>query len=319
MRTTGPSRRRLILAMGGALLAPAIARGQQPKRLALFLRASDPEAALREFRERQADSLVARGWIEGKTLGLELHLVDDVLERYPEAARRLVATRPDAIWTNTWFLARALQAATTTIPIVAVIGDPVGAGLAKSLTAPGGNVTGISLALDVAAMKQGEMLRQLLPGLRVLYYFEGDMLRGKSLDHRPAGSLPLLDAELARERPKLGTAALAVPIWLGGARSMTDGYRDLAQLALRHRLPSVGWNREFVDAGGLCCYSLEYRVEDRPRVAAIFDRVLRGGDPARIPFEMPTHALLGINRKTASALGITLPAEWLLRANFVVA
>ncbi|MEZ0334094.1 MAG: ABC transporter substrate binding protein, partial [Gemmatimonadales bacterium] len=162
-------RRTLLRATCAALLAPALAWAQGPKRLALFIQGADPSKALLAFRGRQAANLAARGWIEGKTLVLELHLVGRDLEGHLEGARRLVATRPDVIFTNTWFLTKALRAATTTIPIVAVIGDPVGAGLVTSLARPGGNITGISLAIDLAVVRQRELLQELMPRLATMY------------------------------------------------------------------------------------------------------------------------------------------------------
>ena len=303
------------------------ARAQVPalKRLALFLRGTDPETALSQFRRQAGVGLPSLGWIEGKTLRLEVHLVDNAQESYPEAARQLVATRPDVIFTNTWFLARALRSATTTIPIVAVVGDPVGAGLAKSLDEPGGNITGISLATDVVGRKQLGLLKELMPRLTTIYGFRSsdpypDLITAGGMERRSADSLGELEAMLARETPRQGTAAILVPPWIPGDafKAMTDGYREVARLALGYRLPSMGGNYEFVDAGGLSCYSMGYRPEDRPRMSGRIDQMLRGGNPATTPFEMPTHPLFGINRGTASALGIKLPSGWIVGANHVV-
>jgi len=305
-------------------------RPQGTKRLGLFFRGNSDQDFTKDFgKKRLGVALASRGWIEGKTVEVVARVASDDRSQHVASAQQLVDLRPDVIHTNTWFLARALQTVTTTIPIVASIGDPVGTGLAKSLARPGGNVTGFSLAYDLVAHKQLGLLKELLPRLETIHSFASvtsdsieefrmEAVRKAGLALKLWKSLSQLDAALGKMKVD-GRMAFSVPIWLSGYNTSGGGWKEAASVALRHRMASVGWGPTYVDAGGLMAFSMLYQGDMFVRVAVVIDRVLRGANPATMPFEMPERSSLAINRVTAATLGLHIPSDWLLRADHVVA
>jgi putative tryptophan/tyrosine transport system substrate-binding protein len=270
------------------------------------------------------------GYVEGKTILVEVRFAEAAVERLPELARQLVALKPDLIVATNDVVIASVRRETQTIPIVmAFSSDPAGAGFVASLARPGGNVTGLSTLSPEISGKRLELLREVIPGLsRVALLWNPDS-RGNLLDYKEtevvARSLhvELQSVELSRiddlDRAfsavtKGRAQALIVP---AGNPITATRQAQVASFAQRSRLPSIYGARDAVDAGGLMSYGPS--VADLFRRAATYvDRILKGAKPADLPVEQPTKFELVINLKTAKALGLTIPQSILLRADQVI-
>ncbi|MBI2553901.1 MAG: ABC transporter substrate-binding protein, partial [Candidatus Rokubacteria bacterium] len=225
--------------------------------------------------------------------------------------------------------ALAAKNATRTIPIVMVIpGDPVGTGLVESLARPGGNSTGLSQIAPELAGKRLELLKEIVPKLSrvaVLWNPQGTTspLSWKEIQ-LPARELGVQLHSLEVRSPndfdkafedatRARAGALAImpnPVFAGNLKRIAD-------LAAKHRLPSIFQLREFADAGGLVAYGPD-RSDMFRRAATFVDKILKGAKPADLPVEQPTRFELVINLKTAKALGLTIPPSVLIRADEVI-
>ena len=270
------------------------------------------------------------GYVEGKTVLLEVRLAERAVERVPELARELVALKPDVIVTTNDLSIAAVRRETQTIPIVmAFSADPAGAGFVASLARPGGNVTGLSTLSPELSGKKLELLREVIPKLsRVAFLWNPDS-RGNLLDYKEtevvAHSLhvELQSVELSRVEDldrafsaitKGRAQALIVP---GGNFVIVSTRDRVASFAQRSRLPSIYGAREYVDVGGLMSYGPSTAGLFR-RAATYVDKILKGAKPADLPVEQPTQFELVINLKTAKALGLTIPPSFLRRADHVI-
>ena len=270
------------------------------------------------------------GYIERKTVLLEVRLAEGAVERLPELARELVALKPDVIVATNDIAIASVRRHTQTIPIVMVLSsDPAGAGFVASLARPGGNVTGLSTLSPETSGKRLELLREIIPGLsRVAFLWSPDS-RGNLLDYKETEAaarslhMELQSVELFRgedlERAfsvttKGRAQALIVPV----GNPITVARRDqVASFARRSRLPSIFGAREYVDDGGLMSNGPSTADMFR-RAATYVDKVLKGAKPADLPVEQPTKFELVINLKTAKALGLTIPPSLLRRADHVI-
>jgi putative ABC transport system substrate-binding protein len=270
------------------------------------------------------------GYVEGKTVLLELRFADGAAERLPELARELVALKPDVIVVATDSGIAAVRRETQTIPIVMVnSADPAGAGFVASLARPGGNVTGLSMLSAETSGKRLELLMEVVPTLaRVAFLWNPDS-RGNLLEYKETeGVARSLHVELqsvelyrAEDFDRAFSAitdghaqALIVPAGNPVAVARRD---QVASFAQRSRLPSIYGLREYVDNGGLISYGPS--VVDLFRRSAIFvNRILKGAKPADLAVEQPTKFELVINLKTAKALGLTIPPSLLSRADDVI-
>ena len=269
------------------------------------------------------------GWVEGQNLLVERRYANGRAELLPSFAEELVRLKVEII--VTWGTAATLAAssATKTIPIVMrSAGDPVRTGLVVSLARPGGNITGYSLVGPEIDAKRLGLLRELLPGLQRVGVLENStnphfraVRKGfeqtcRSLGMQPiiievaaAGELENAIAEMARRK--------AQALFVQGDGLFGDNRVALMSAALRYALPTIAGGIADLEAGALVSY-VHTRAEAEQRHAAFVDRILRGAKPADIPIEQPTRFELGINLKTAKALGITIPQTLLLRADEVI-
>jgi putative ABC transport system substrate-binding protein len=270
------------------------------------------------------------GYVEGKNLTIEWRYAGGDYDRLPSLAKELADLRVDAIVTADGTpSALAAKNATRTIPVVfAAAGDPVGAGLVASLPRPGGNVTGISLVANETNLKQMEMLGAIAPRLSLLGVlwnptnpFSGpamksfqDVARLRHLNvlevavHTPA---EIEEAFVTFVRERVSAVSWVTDAFLIQQR------QQIADLAVKRLLPSVGGLREYAEAGGLLSYGPN-RTENYRRAAVFVDKILRGAKPADLPVEQPTKLELVINRKTAKALGLTIPPDLLVLADKVI-
>lgn len=268
------------------------------------------------------------GHIEGKHFVMEYRWGPRVQE-LPVLAADLVRQKVDVIVSSGYPCNRAAKDATRTIPIVmATSGDAVQEGLVESLARPGGNITGLSVLNRELTGKRLEVVREAVPGLKRI----GALFNGSN----PAMPPQFREVQAAADRLGLQAVALNVPIPAGVedafveaskvglsavmvlSDSSTIGNRaDIADAALRHRLPTIYSNRDYLPAGGLMSYGPN--LADNFRQAAVFvDKILKGGNPAVIPVEQPTRFELVLNLKTAQALGLKLPPSLLVRAADVI-
>lgn len=244
-------------------------------------------------------------------------------------AAELVALAPDVILAHGASTVAPLLQLTRTVPIVApVFGDPIGAGFIDSLARPGGNITGfISFEYSMAA-KWLELLKETVPSVtRTAILRDPSQGSGTSQFAAIAAVAPTLkvdvspvnmrDADQITESLKIFARASNGGLVVTGSGASIR-YRDLIiALAARHKLPAVYYERSFVAAGGLACYGPDFSDQYR-RAAGYVDRILRGEKSAEMPVQAPTKFSLTINLKTAKALGLTVPATVLARADEVI-
>jgi putative ABC transport system substrate-binding protein len=275
-------------------------------------------------------ALAKHGYVPDRNVALELRASGDHWEQLPQLAKDLVASNVDVILTFSYPAAMAAKNATTTIPIVATVsgGDPVATGLAKSLSRPGGNVTGVSdMAIELAP-KRLEVLKDMVPTLRTVamlwdindlgmtlrYQGAADAARALGVRVQPLGLRNAEDfdeafANMVRDPPD---AILMV----SDALTRLNRQR-VYEFADEHRLPTTYEWASYVREGGLSAYSADLD-EIYDRATYLIDRILKGAKPADLPFEQPTLFHLSINLRTAKALGLTVPPWLVERADEVI-
>ena len=325
-------RRRLLLLVVGALAAP-LASFAQPKgklwrvgHLTVVSRQSYLESGRHDAFIQGMHKL---GYVEGKDFVLETRFADGKNERLAALADELVRAKVDVIVTVGTNAAVAARKATGTIPIVvAAASDPVGSGLAASLSRPGGNVTGLALNATGIGPKNVELLMLAVPKLSHLAVLVHP-------DH-PMYSVQLKAVRSVAERAQVKVLAVEArtmeDIERGFARMSQERVdavivsaeaiffsqrKAIAALAMTYRLPSMFPYRDSVVVGGLMSYGTDLRDINR-QAATYLDRIFKGAKPADLPIEEPSTLRLIINRKTAQALDVPLTQELLLRADEVV-
>jgi len=314
----------LILAI---LWVPLAAEAQPKAKIPVIgILGGDPAAAawkafLRGMRER--------GYVEGENIVLEWRFDQGKAERFPVLAAELVRLKVDVIVTAGMPRIRAAKQATGMIPIVmAGSFDPVGAGLITSLARPGGNVTGLAEMATELVGKRVELLREAVPGVSRLAVLLGPPA--------PADPLFLREAEVAAQTFRIELQVLrardpgefdsafaamtrerASAVLVLSQPAFFPSRALLAELAVKHRLPTMHAIREYVEAGGLMSYgaNLEGLFQ---RAATYVDKILKGAKPGDLPVEQPTKFEFVINLKTARALGLKIPQSVLLRADQVI-
>jgi putative ABC transport system substrate-binding protein len=270
------------------------------------------------------------GYVEGKNIALENRFAAEQYDRFSSLAAELIGIKVDVLVAVTVPAALAAQGATTTIPVVFIlVPDPVGIGLVKSLAHPGGNVTGLSqTAFDIAAKKL-ELFKEAIVDLSRVAFFVNPGNRAvaqRYVEVTQAGAGPLsviVRPVEVRAPDELKRAFSAITQdGVHGVVVMPDGMffnerRRIAELSLEHRLPTMMFNKETVQAGGLMSYGPSTLALFR-RAAAYIDKILKGAKPSDLPVEQPTQFELIINLKTAKALGLTVPPSLLARADEVI-
>lgn len=269
------------------------------------------------------------GFVEGRNLVMDARYAGGNLARLPELARSLVAAGANVIVAVTVPAVRAAMQATSTVPIV-IWGnfDPVQLGFVKSLSRPGGNVTGVLISADgTLAAKKLEILKETVPAGR----------RITVLGPEDPATLQTQLPELLRVAPALGVELSVVTV---RGRDYARAFDDVAaqkpasvfvaastyflfdrkpiiDLAIEHRLPTIWEWREQVVDGGLMAYGTSLTSRLR-LIAALVDRIHRGTRPGDIPIDLPTKFELTINMTTARAIGLAVPRPLLLRADEVI-
>jgi putative ABC transport system substrate-binding protein len=259
------------------------------------------------------EGLRALGHVEGKTLVVDRFSRENTAAGVPAMMSDMVRSAPDVIYAIG--AGPLVKAATTTIPVVALTGDPISLGLARSLARPGGNFTGVSVDTGPSLHgKRIEMLREVYPKLSQLAYvtarraweaFQGPPMRA-AVDAAHLSLLPTLVDYPATEAVMIADSPEALL------------YRTaIVEAVAKSRLPAIYTFPESVEAGGLIAYSFDLKELNR-RAARDIDAILRGANPGDIPFYQVTRLILSINLKTAKALGLTIPPSILARADEVI-
>ena len=313
---------------GGLLGAPLAARAQQVGmvyRIGILeaIPAAQNAANLDALRKGLRDL----GYVEGRNLIIEYRSADGRAERFPDLAAGLVRLKVDLIVTRGTPAARAAKSATETIPVVmATMGDPHA--IVASFAHPGGNITGVTTFSTELTAKRIELLKELVPSLSrvaLLHNMGNPAAPPEWEETKTAARFLGLQAELldVRSQGDLGRAfELAVRQHVDALLIGADGLTQLHQqmivdLVARNRLAASYPASEFVEAGGLIAYAVNY-PDLYFRFASFVDRIFKGAKPATLPIEQPTNFELAVNLKTAKALGITIPSSILLRADKVI-
>jgi len=269
------------------------------------------------------------GWIEGSNIVIHYRYAEGRNDRLAALAAELVTLDVEIILASTGTDAVAVSKASRTIPIVvASSADLVGVGLAKSLSRPGGNVTGLSQITLELGGKRLQLLKEIVPTLSraaVLWNPSGAVATlGWDELQSPARQLGIelhsLEAQTTddfrrafEDAARFGVTALVImpnPLFAGNLAR-------LAALAVEHRMASIFHLREYVDAGGLIAYGVD-RSDMFRRAAGYVDKILKGARPAELPIEQPTKFELVVNLRTAKALGLVIPPAILASADEVI-
>jgi len=310
-----------------ASLASAAQRAGEVPRVGVLVPFIGPATNL--FSEVFRHGLRELGYVEGQSLTLEYRSAEGSYERLPALAAELVALQVDIIVTWSTPAALAAKHATSTIPVVfTAVADPILSGLVASFARPGGNITGVTHIPSELDLKRLELLTEAVPNaarIAVLWHPEfPPNVEGIPALQRAAQTLRVELLLVAYRGPQDFEEALAAVRRDGVAalfvmpHPTTSGQATrLAALAATHHLPAMAPYREFAEAGGLLAYGAKFADLYR-RAAALVDKILKGATPRDVPVERPTRFELVINRKTAQALGLTLPPVILFQADEVL-
>jgi len=324
------TRRRVLLSLGtGALAAPcaSLAQVYRAKVPHIDYLSQGSEADRGVFLGAFKEGLGEFGWIDGKNVIIDVHWAPAF--EFPQLAASLVTRNPAAIVGTCIPSTRAAKNATTTIPVVmSVNGDPVESGLVASLARPGANVTGTSTLFEELIPKWFEIITTTVPNIRTVAVMANPESVGDEYWWAQAQQaaerirLNVVRAEartpggLDREFGSMKKQRVDAFILMVDAYFLNEMQR-IVTLANEYKLPGIYGFREYVEAGGLISYGLSYR-DYYKGVARYVDKVLRGTKPADLPVEQPAKIGLAINLRTAKALGLTIPASVLARADEVI-
>jgi putative tryptophan/tyrosine transport system substrate-binding protein len=313
----------------GTWIVSALAQRQRPWRIG-FLYVGSKQSALETGRwPAFLRSMLELGHIEGRDFIVEARYADAKEEGYRRHAAELVQSGVDVIVSTATPIHRELQRLTNTIPIVMTVSpDPIGEGLARSLGRPGGNITGITSSNAELSLKYYELLSASVPKIRRIGVLmttpNGNHLQ--QLKNVEAGiqakGIPVVSSDVRKADDLEAAVRRLTNENVDAVIILADGLfvqhaRQLAALALRHRLPTIYGTNEFPMAGGMMSYGPDIRDNYR-RAAVYVDKILKGSKPADLPIEQPTRFELTINMRTVKALGLQIPAPVLLRADRVI-
>ena len=322
-------RRFLLTSLAGALAGPVDAGAQQAGKVHRIGFLWDNPTVFPDAIESFRQGLRDLGYVEGENLLIEYRWAEGKPERMRELAEELARIKVDIIVAPTSVYTGAAKRATSTIPIIFLShADPLNTGHVKSLARPGGNATGLTIMMTETNVKGLELFKAAVPGLsRVAVVWDPATpshrpglkaveaagpslgLRIQSVPVRSATEYESAFSAMVREHAD-GVLVLSTPLFIAGAQPLAD-------LSVKHKLPSLFGPKDHVAAGGLMSYSPNRR--DLYRRGAVFvDKILKGARPGDLPVERATRFELVINLKTAKTLGLTIPPSLLAGADQVV-
>ena len=326
------NRRKFLVTLGSGALAfaaPQGSSGQQQGKVwrvgflslnaASHLGSANANAFVRGMREL--------GYIETKNLVVEWRSANGKLERLPGLSAELVRLKVDVIVAGGSPAISAAQKASSTIPIVMVsAGDPVSSGFVKSLARPGGNITGFSVMSNETGAKILELLRSVVPKLSRVAMLTPSMTYGAITKGVQAAAQKVgvrtLVAEASTSQEIENAFSMIVrehadAVIVGSPSTFAQQQQQIAELALKHRMPSMFQDRVYVAAGGFMSYGQKF-TDNYERSATYVHKILQGAKPGDLPVEQPVSFELVVNLKTAKALGLTIPPSILTRADEVI-
>ena len=324
-------RREFIMLLGGvAAGCPFIAQAQQPAMPVVGLLYSSSSGTTADVQRAFRAGLKETGFIENENLTILDRWADNKIERIPELAAELIRRQVAVLTTSGNDAALAVKAATSTIPIVFLVGeDPTRLGLVASLARPGGNATGVNFLVGELVPKRLELLRDLVPGLGHVAVLvnpasatttELTLRDLQSAEHAIGLQIEVLNADTSDEI-ELAFAGIARlrpgALFVGPGPFFTNRRVQLTQLAARHAIPASYGVREFPEVGGLMSYGASL-AEAHRQIGIYTGRILKGAKPADLPVMQSSKYELVINQPTARMLGLTVPPSLLAIADEVI-
>ncbi len=326
-------RRRQILFSCAALLVFPLIHAQpleHVRRIGVLMGFAEDDLASRLLLASFKERLAVLGWIDGRNLRIDVRWSAGDVDRASALAKELVALQPEVIFCNTTPVTTALHRETRTIPIVFVLAsDPVGRGFVKTLAHPGGNITGFQHLESSLLEKWLQLLKEIAPQVtRVAVMFNPQTAPYTEEFLQPLkAAAPKFGVKMfmanVRSESDIDKAITTLGRGPGGGLiAITDSFnyvhrKSILALTARHKVPAIYWQSILSEEGGLISYGIDI-ADLFPRAAPYVDRILRGAKPADLPVELPTKFELVVNKKTAKALGITIPQSLLLRADRVI-
>jgi len=323
-------RRDFLMAVGTAAAWPLMARAQQPPMPVVGFLSGRSLASDSHLVATFSRALNEAGYVNGQNVAIEFRWADGQLNRLPELAAELIERKVTVLFAGASDVAAgALRVAAATVPVVIATGsDPVAAGLVASFNRPGGNMTGVTVFSVALELKRLELLRELIsPTPLIALLVNPNNLTATAarrqlndatrkigqdmvvLEASTEGEFEAVFATLAQK--SAGALVVSDDALFANRRSV------LVALAARHAIPAIYGRRDFAEVGGLISYGAS--VADQYYQSGVYvGRILKGAKPSDLPFLQPTKFELTINLKTAKALGLTVPATLLARADDVI-
>ena len=313
------------------LTTASLAQAQQPKKIPRvgFIGASSSSAAS-HYLEAFRRGLRELGYIEGKNITIEVRWAEGSAERFPHLIAEMIGLKVDVLVVSAAAGALAAKKSGITTPVVfAAVTDPIGFGIIDSLAQPGGNITGVALAVGEGfSGKWVELLKEAVPKVARIavlrnpvhllseVFLKEMQAAGRAhrvkLDFFEARDPTQLDSTLSKMEKERAMALIVTPDPLFGSRRAR-----IVDFVTRRRMPSMFFYKEFVDDGGLMAYGPSW-ADSYHRAATYVDKILKGTKPADIPVEQPMKFEFVINLKTAKKIGLTIPQWTLMKADKVI-
>jgi putative tryptophan/tyrosine transport system substrate-binding protein len=320
-----------LLVLGGMAIAPLRGHAQRsaPRMPRIGVLIPGTPASFAQRVKALGDGLSELGRVEGQTIAIEWKWANDRADQLPELSTQLVQSQVDVIVTGGTPAAKALKAATPSIPIVvAIMADPVAAGLVENLARPGGNLTGFSIVAPELGAKRLQLLKEIVPAISSIAV----LMNARN---------PQSQIELGQMKTAASSMGLRLhPIEVSARGGLEDAFtamnkvaaqalivltdpilfserKPTVELASRYRLPAVYPFQGYVEDGGLVSYGPSDADLFR-RAAGYVDRILKGTKPGDLPVEQPIKFDMYVNLNTARALGVTVPELFLARADKVI-
>ena len=312
------------------LTTGSLAQAQQPKKVPEigFLAATSPSIESTRVAAFQ-QGLHELGYVEGNNIVIEWRWAEGKFDRLPALAAELVRLKVEVIVTGGSTSSGAAKKVTTTVPIVmAQVSDPVGSGFVASLGRPGGNMTGLSTLAPEISGKQLEFLKEIVPKLSRVAVLGTSTAPGNAQALKETGLaakafkvqlqyLDILGPADIESAFRAATKGRADAVLVLGTPVFISQRTQLAELAIKSRIPATYQASEYVEAGGLMTYGVSV-VDLYRRAATYVDKILKGAKPADLPVEQPSKFEFVINLKTAKQIGLTIPPNVLARADRVI-
>jgi len=313
----------------GILLALGAAEAQQAGKVwRLGFLSSLTDVSAQYLTDGLTQGLRELGYVEGQNIVIEYRWAAGDYHRLPHLATELVGLKPDLIFCQGPPATLAVKAATQTIPVVFVAGNPVGAGIVSGLAKPGANLTGFDVFAEELDAKRLELLTEVLPrAARVVLLLNPENppagwqrntvataatalgVQPRFVEARRPGDIDTAFATMESDRPD-GVVVLGDPMF-------NTERRRIVALAARIRVPVIHYERDFTETGGLMSYGVDIAALNQ-RAAIYIDKILKGATPGDLPIQQPMKFELVINLKTAKTLGLTIPPTLLLQADKVI-